>query len=79
MKRSSGTDATDTQRRRIRLLALVAAFGLILHSAATVLTAGGFDVHGMLEACQRAMGALGIHVSPDQMRAIMGSCMGTGH
>ena len=71
-------DATVPQRR-ILPAALLGTLGLVLLSAGPVLAAGGVDLHGMLEACQRAMAAAGVHVSLDQMRAMMGSCTGMGH
>jgi hypothetical protein len=51
-------DGTALRRRRILPMALLGTLGLILLSAGPVLAAGGVDLHGMLEACQRAMGAL---------------------
>ena len=61
---------------RVRFLALAGGLMLAALAAAPALAAGGVDWQAMLEACQRMMASVGIHVSPDQLRAMLSGCTG---
>ena len=63
-------------QRRVRLLALAGGLALAALAAAPVLAAGGVDWQAMLEACQRMMASVGIHVSPEQLRSMLTGCTG---
>lgn len=63
-------------RQRTFPLALALGLGVALLGVGTALAATGGDWQAMLEACQQAMAAMGIQVTPEQMRALMAGCMG---
>ena len=66
-------------RRRTPVSLLGAAVALALLGTGTALATSGSDWAAMLEACQRAMAAMGIHTSAEQMRSMMAGCIGVGH
>lgn len=68
-------------RRPVLSFTFVGALGLALLGAGSALAHGGVDWQAMLEACQRAMAAMSLPLSPEQlqaMRSMVAGCAGMG-
>lgn len=63
-------------RPSVRPLALVGGLGVALLGLSTAVAAAGGDWQAMLAACHQMMAAMGIQLSPEQLRPMMAGCMG---
>ncbi len=67
--------AARREQRRPALFALAGGLGLTLLATGGALASGG-DLQAMVDICQRMLAAAGVELSGEQIRSMMGACMG---